>query len=48
VVDPCGGGWALRAGIGMTFPSHPTLVAQRLAMNGTHFIQVVFDRVWLL
>jgi len=46
VVAPCGGGWALRAEIGMTInlPSYPMSVTQcYLVMNDTHFIRVVYS-----
>jgi len=42
---PCGGGWALRAGIGMTInlPGHPMSVTQcYLTMNGT-LIRVAYS-----
>jgi len=44
VVAPCGSGWALRAGIGMTinFPGHPMSVTQYyLAMNDMHVMRIV-------
>jgi len=46
VVAPCSGGWALRAGIGMTInlPGHPMSVTQcYLDVNNTHVIRVVYS-----
>jgi len=46
VVASCGGGWTLRAGIGMTInlPDYPMSVTQcYLAKNDTHFIRVVYS-----
>jgi len=46
VVVPCGGGWALHAGFGITinFPGHPMSVTQcYLAMNNPHVIRVVYS-----
>jgi len=46
VFVPCGGGWALRAGIGMNtnLPGHPMSITQcYLAMKDTHFIRVVYS-----
>jgi len=44
VVAPCGGGWVLRAGIGMTInlPGLPMSECY-LAMNDTHVIRVVYS-----
>jgi len=46
VVALCGGGWALRAGIGITInlPGHSKSVTQYyLTMNNTHVIRVVYS-----
>jgi len=46
VVAPCGDGWSLSTGIGMTInlPDHPMLVTQcYLAMNDTSVSRIVYS-----